>query len=137
MSNEQGSTAAEANRLYWDDVASVSEIANRLGISRRALYEIIEPRPAGAFCSTCGVEAVFVNRSAVASRIARCPQCSSDVRADISSISGDVPHTAVDSVAQPSAAPRRRIDRRVAVGGAALLGILAGSLATLLLVNRD
>ena len=137
MSNEPMNDAAEANRLYWDDVASVSEIANRLGISRRALYEIIEPRPSGAFCGTCGVEAVFINRSAVASRTARCPRCSSDVHADILDMSGDVPHSARSKAdVQAATAGRARFGRKAAFG-AALLGVVAGCIATLLVLNRD
>lgn len=138
MSNEETSNAAEANRLYWDDIASVSEIANRLGVSRRALYEMIEPRPAGAFCPACGVEAVFVNRSAVASRTAKCPQCASDVPADLSEISGDVPHSPQTTPDNATAsARRRRLDRRFTLAGAALLGLVAGCAATLLLLDRD
>lgn len=138
MSTEETRHAAEANRLYWDDVASVSEIANRLGISRRTLYGIIEPRPAGAFCPTCGVEAVFVNRSAVASRTARCPRCTTEVHAEISDISGDVPHAAMAQPdAQGATGKRRALDRRFAIGGAALLGAAVGSLAVVLLLNRE
>jgi len=137
MSEQDTRYAAEANRLYWNDIASVSAIANRLGISRRALYDILEPQPAGVSCPACGVAAVFVNRSAVASSTARCPQCGVEMHAEISDIPGGDPSEALaQSVTQPTVRRRVMEDRRFALGGAALLGVVAGSLAVLLL-SRD
>jgi predicted DNA-binding protein YlxM (UPF0122 family) len=34
------SAEAEANRLYWQTETSVAEIADKLNVSRRALYEL-------------------------------------------------------------------------------------------------
>lgn len=136
MSNEETGYAAEANDLYWNDMASVSEIANRFGISRRALYDIIEPRPAGVSCPSCAVEVVFVNRSAVASRTARCLICEVEIQAELP----DVPAVpGATSAAEALVPPSRRLtaDRRVSLGGAALLGAAIGSIAVLLLFNRD
>jgi hypothetical protein len=68
----------EVNRLYWQTGDSVAEISNSLGISRRALYELIEPLAAGVECSSCGAELYFANRSAKSAGIARCLVCGSE-----------------------------------------------------------
>ena len=75
MTPETETQANEANRLYWDSETSVGDIANQLGISRRGLYEAIEPKSAGLPCSECGSDMLFANRSALASGTARCPSC--------------------------------------------------------------
>lgn len=68
-------TSAELNRLYWDSDLSVGDIADRLDLSRRALYDGIEPRPAGAPCPDCGEGLVFRNRTAQENGEAECPEC--------------------------------------------------------------
>jgi hypothetical protein len=68
-------TRAELNRLYWETDASVADIGDRLDISRRALYEGIEPRPAGVPCSECGSPLVYRNRTALDNREAECLDC--------------------------------------------------------------
>lgn len=68
-------TRTELNRLYWESDASVSEIARRLDISRRALYDGIEPLPAGRPCPECGAPLTFRNRTAEEDRKAECPEC--------------------------------------------------------------
>lgn len=72
---EDQETRAEINRLYWESDASVTEIGDRLGISRRALYEGIDPRPAGAPCPECGAALGFRNRTAAENREAECAEC--------------------------------------------------------------
>ncbi len=68
-------TREQLNRLYWESDASVSEIADRLDISRRALYDGIEPRPAGAPCPECGAPLGFRNRTTAESGEAECAKC--------------------------------------------------------------
>lgn len=68
-------TDQELNRLYWESDASVSDIADRLDISRRALYDGIEPVPAGRPCPECGAPLGFRNRTALENREAECPEC--------------------------------------------------------------
>lgn len=70
----------EINRLYWGSDASVGEIADRLGVSRRALYDGIEPQPAHAACPDCGGAMGFRNRTAAANREASCPDCAREAR---------------------------------------------------------
>lgn len=72
-------TREELNRLYWESDESVAEIADRLDISRRALYDGIEPRPAGAPCPQCGAALGFRNRTAAESREAECESCGREV----------------------------------------------------------
>ena len=72
------SDAERVNHLYWETESSVAEIANELNISRRALYELIEPLPTGVECSKCSAELRFANRSAKATNAARCIVCGSE-----------------------------------------------------------
>lgn len=67
--------SAEVNRLYWESDASVAEIADRLGISRRALYQALKSLPAGVRCPECGADLVFANRSSRSAGAATCPAC--------------------------------------------------------------
>jgi len=64
--------AAEANRLYWETELPVGEIAARLDLSRRALYESIRPVPAEGNCAACGAPLEYTKRS---SRIQGLPTC--------------------------------------------------------------
>lgn len=75
MDSAASQSGAEANRLYWETDISVAEIAQRLDISRRALYDAIEPIPASGSCSTCGGELEFTNRSTRSHGLATCRQC--------------------------------------------------------------
>lgn len=68
-------TARKLNRLYWESDASVADIADRLDISRRALYDGIEPRPAGRPCPECGAPLGFRNRTALHDGKAECAEC--------------------------------------------------------------
>lgn len=70
---------AELNRLYWNSDDSVGDIADRLDLSRRALYEHLEPQPTGASCPECGASLVFRNRTARDNGEAECPECEQTV----------------------------------------------------------
>lgn len=67
-------TRTEINRLYWESDASVADIADRVGVSRRALYDAIDPQPAGA-CPDCGGTLGFRNRTAAEAGEAECAAC--------------------------------------------------------------
>lgn len=75
-------TRRELNRMYWESDASVSEIGDRLDISRRALYDGIEPLPAGAPCPECGAALGFRNRTSAEKGEAECAECGTEVRLD-------------------------------------------------------
>lgn len=68
-------TRAQANELYWDSDESVGQISDRLEISRRALYDSIDPRPADVACPECGGPLGFRNRTAADRREAECRDC--------------------------------------------------------------
>ncbi len=52
-----------ANRMYWNSSETVDRIAEQLGMSRNALYSSVRPAPAGVVCPDCGDELVFPNRT--------------------------------------------------------------------------
>ena len=127
--------APEANRLYWDSEESVAEISNRLGISRRALYDAIEPLGTGEACSSCGAELYYGNRSAKAAGVARCLMCGKEreVDPDVSHEDvGTIPPYGAGFPAAPVAARDMR-ERAAAIASVALAGAVVGALATVLI----
>lgn len=126
MPRASDTIAAEANRLYWETETSVAEIAQQLELSRRALYDSVDPLPTSSSCAVCGSPLVFENRSARNAGVETCPSCD-----------------AHDYAATPAAMPvtvatTQDVDtaRAVRVGGAAIAGAAIGAIATLLLVPR-
>jgi len=126
--------APEANRLYWDSDVSVNQIADRLGISKGRLYEVIRPLPSGLPCPRCGEEMVFPNRTAREKGFLTCSACGleeeeSEVRSAWSESAGRTGGGAL--VVPPEAMKRARREpssertTRI-VAGTALLGIAAG-----------
>jgi hypothetical protein len=135
--------AAEANRLYWETETSVAEIASRLDLSRRALYEAVEPAGTGAPCPECGEELYFENRSARRSSQATCAACGAVEQID-EEVIGD-PDTPGLSVVQGDAREDERAysgdpdirHRAVLLGGAAIAGVAIGTVAALIAMRRD
>lgn len=120
---------AEANRLYWETDRSVADIAAELELSRRALYDVVEPLPSGAFCTTCGTPLVFENRSARTAGQEVCPACeSAREEAELAAAAVEPVDTGDDAPFDSAHAVR--------VGGAVLAGAALGALATLMLVPR-
>jgi hypothetical protein len=130
MAKEDARQATEANRLYWSNAASVGEIAGKLGISRRALYELLTPRPAGVPCPDCGTDTVFVNRSAQTSGLARCPSCETELT---------VPAARGRESEQPNSQTSQSNGQFTpfALGSVAIMGVVVGAIATLLITRRD
>jgi hypothetical protein len=114
------SKAAEANRLYWESDLSVAEIAERLELSRRALYASIQPLPSGGKCETCGGQLTYENRSARTSEHPTCLAC-------------DEPEQTAAAMPQAQPAEERT---GVRLASAALAGVALGALVTLVLVPR-
>lgn len=140
MADQQ--TSREINRLYWGSDASVSEIADRLGVSRRALYDGIEPRPAGADCPECGAPLGYRNRTAAENREAECPSCGFDTALPTSSGVPDRDRTRVERergaapVAHyPSPYPPPRGHAGV-LGATLVLGLAIGAVIAFLLRRR-
>jgi hypothetical protein len=132
----------EANRLYWDEETSVAEIADRLDLSRRALYDALRPIPAGVACDRCGAELEFANRSSRRARMGACPACRNEV--------------VVEAVGDPDSERRLEVltggttddvrgdgraqdlrQRAIFIGGAAIAGVALGTVAALLATRRD
>jgi Zn ribbon nucleic-acid-binding protein len=135
----------EANRLYWETGTPVAEIADRLDLSRRALYEAIRPFEAGAACPQCGAGLSFANRSARRTGTAGCSECGHEQVID----GGPAATMRAAGQAQPGArgddglaaredmrAPDLR-QRAVVLGGAAIAGVALGTVAALWAIRRD
>lgn len=147
--------AADANRLYWESELSVSAIAEKLGISRRALYEALEPEASGVGCPDCGQPLAYANRSAQLAGEAQCVGCGLEADVPVrrkgepavapaaSARAASIleePEAEQEEVAGPSApldldALALR-ERAVMIGGAALAGIVIGALAAFVAKKR-
>ena len=124
MTDEAG-TAAAVNRRYWGSDASVAEIAEELGISRRALYGAIQPESAGAECTECGGELVYPNRTSRSSGIGQCSDC------------GTEQVLGAEGEAGEDDSPFAFAGRRGAwIAGGLVAGALVGAAATLLVTRR-
>ena len=64
-----------ANELYWGSKQSVNKIAEKLELSKSALYDMISPKPLGLSCPLCGEGVVYANRTASEKGLATCPEC--------------------------------------------------------------
>jgi hypothetical protein len=132
--------SAEVNRLYWETDTSVADIAERLDLSRRALYDALEPIPAGKTCPVCGTMLQYANRSARDSEQGTCFTCATGspqeqipVESEAWTWSPGVRSADPAAVASDTALTARA--RRL--GRAALLGAVIGAAVTHLLVRRD
>jgi hypothetical protein len=137
---------AEANRLYWETEASVASIADQLDVSRRALYDAVQPLSAGEVCTSCGAQLTFENRSARKLGVAVCPACGAEQQ--LAALES-APEGAADSPALAVVRPDSRADRvvdfrdpalrhrAVVLGGAAIAGVALGTVAAMLALRRD
>lgn len=139
----------EINRLYWGTDRSVADIAETVGASRRALYDAIQPRPAGATCPSCGSELTFRNRRGVQRREAECADCGREQR-----VAPAAADDADEGPATPSGSPTRHrtrdplaeaaegrsgtgdAGRSTLIGAAALIGLAMGAVTALLMRRR-
>jgi hypothetical protein len=135
---------AEANRLYWESETPIAEIADRLDLSRRALYEAVQPVSAGVHCGRCGDELQFGNRSARKAGYAACTACGVEELIDPSASSAAraapplsvLSAEPVQSIRHDMRAPDLR-HRAVMLGGAAIAGVALGSVAAWLAIRRE
>lgn len=65
----------QANELYWGSDDGVNQIAERLDLSKGALYGRIGPLPADMGCPLCGTEVAYANRTARDHDEVDCPDC--------------------------------------------------------------
>ncbi len=133
--------AAEANRLYWETDTSVADIAETLDLSRRALYETLEPIDADSTCPVCGGPMQYANRSARDTRQGTCYTCATaspqalPAEPEAWTWSPDAQSAMARSQGPPQATDVGARARRL--GGAALIGAVLGAAATHLLLSRD
>jgi hypothetical protein len=120
MSDEREELVAEVNRLYWETDIPVTRMAEELGISRRTIYDMLIPSPAGENCPECGGDLVYPNRSARLSGEATCERCgrTQDVTLlhEISAARGTAREEAVPAAPAPPVSTRvaPRVRRAVA-----------------------
>jgi hypothetical protein len=125
MSSDPDLTA-EANRLYWDTDTSVAGIAEQLHLSRRALYDVLRPGPAGVKCSVCGGEMIFENRSARSAGQPICSLCGARPGAEPEIVAAPAEPVAV-TAGDPGA---------LRLGGVMVMGAIVGAVATFIAVRR-
>jgi hypothetical protein len=136
------SVISEANRLYWKTDTSVADIAEKLSVSRRALYELVQPESAGTRCSACGGDVEFVNRSAKASALGRCKDCGAEC--PVAQESEDVQEVVPPySAGWPRAVQKHKDDpdddlrvRALKIGGIALAGAALGAAVAMMVARR-
>ena len=124
--------AKVVNRMYWDSDESVNRIAERLDLSKGALYGMIEPAPADGTCLDCGSSLSFGNRTARDRGLAECAVCA---------LVGDPTDQAASTALAahiPEPAPIRepRVWSGRALAGSLVLGVVAGVLISRLLRRR-
>lgn len=142
-----------ANRMYWNSSETVDRIAEELGMSRNALYSSVRPEPAGADCPDCGEELVYPNRTSRTAGRAICLAC--DARFSVAELpaaagagagSGRHAHGAGYEGRETGYGDARgrlgglreglaavEPERAAMIGGAAVLGAMAGVAAVNLL----
>lgn len=158
MPTEEERSGAEANRLYWKTDAAVSDIADRLGISRRAVYRVLRPDPAGVACPYCGAAMVFTNRSARSAGELLCPGCAaqSDI-GPLREVTAEAGATLRSQTMEAAPMPEPAIEqewraggytpldtegallrsRALFIGGAALAGVVVGAMAVWTVSRRS
>lgn len=165
MAQEDEQRAADLSRQYWESDTSVAEITDQFDISRRQLYQMLRPLPAGSECAECGAGMVYANRSARAAGEAHCPNCG--VGEDAKRVAGAAGGQRRGATARAGGPSRRArptlmdgdpeleqelaasaaspIDtegallraRFVLLGGAALAGLAIGAVVALMASRRD
>jgi predicted RNA-binding Zn-ribbon protein involved in translation (DUF1610 family) len=65
----------EANRLYWHSELGVNQIAEEMGVSKGALYTLVNPLASGLSCPRCDSELMFPNRTARDRGFVSCSNC--------------------------------------------------------------
>ena len=137
-------SAGEANRLYWDSDTPIAEIADRLDLSRRALYDAIEPQSTGTRCIRCGGMMQYANRSARRAGYATCAECGAEDMVDTEEAAAMQASPRL-AVVEGERGERDRIDMRepdlrhraMVIGGAAIAGVAIGSVAAWLATRGD
>lgn len=136
---------AEANRLYWETDDSVANIADRLDVSRRALYEAVRPISTGTMCEACGGELAFENRSARKQGMAVCPACDAERRGVTPAVADPTAGAPIVDVVRGDPRVDAIVDlrdpelrhRAVVLGSVAIAGVAVGTMAAIFAMRRD
>lgn len=112
-----------ANELYWGSDESVNQIAERLDLSKSALYGMIGPLTVGYGCPICGAEVEYANRTARDRDELTCAACGWDggESETVSLESG-----ALEGIATLPGGFSANPDRTRVILGSALLGAALG-----------
>ncbi|HEV2149627.1 MAG TPA: hypothetical protein VGR37_19660 [Longimicrobiaceae bacterium] len=114
------------NHLYWNSAETVEGISEQLGVSRGSLYAAVQPEPAGAECPDCAGELAFPNRTSRTAGRAVCLRCDRTVA--LEELPGHAVRygngAALGGLRDGLAAVEPK--RAAMIGGAAMLGAVAG-----------
>lgn len=151
---DQGALAQKVNRLYWESDQSVNRIGEELGLSRSALYQLLDPLPAGLPCPHCNAEMAFPNRTARDRGFVVCPDCGLEEEEEAVQLFWEEAAEGEGAGSEAAAAKERALARirdlrgklpdevppipvpgRV-IAGVALLGVAAGILLARALKDR-
>ena len=116
---------SRANDLYWGSETSVNSLAEELDLSKGALYDMIEPYPAGIPCPNGDGEMGYANRTARDRGFVVCDHCGfedEEIRLVGEPDQGGFPHGA-DTTRSRASAYGTSTGRLV---GSALVGVALG-----------
>jgi len=119
---------ARANRLYWHSDLGVNQIAEELGISKGALYGMVEPLSTGAPCPKGPGELVYTNRTARDRGFVTCPECGFEEEEARLREEGLFPLEVARAGTEDGSTPLGGADDRRLIWGVGLLGAAAGLL---------
>jgi len=131
-----------ANLMYWTSSETVDGIVEQLGMSRSALYSAVRPTEAGAECPDCGDGMVFPNRTSRTAGRAVCLSCGRTAALDDLAARRPAREEREPGPAERIGARPVRLrdglaavepERAAMIGGAAVLGAVAGVAAVNLL----
>ena len=142
--NPESQDVQKANRLYWESGRSVNQIAEDLGLSKGALYEMISPLASEFGCPLCESPMHYAHRTAHDKGVLTCSGCETqfeDSDPQLQPLNAEAAPTAAlqggprDVWVSGSGAPSARPNNQVLVG-TAVLGVGVGLLIARLIGRR-
>lgn len=143
--NSESQDVRKANELYWESGRSVNQIAEDLGLSKGALYEMISPLASPYACPLCEAPLQYAHRTAHEKGVLTCSGCETqfeDSDPQLEPMAADARGAAVASAERPASvwvpgsnARAGRPANQVLVG-TAVLGVGVGLLLARLIGRR-